>query len=298
MKPAQKRDVVTFLHTGYRISERRAADVIQINRSSLRYRSTARDQTALRMRLRDLAAARVRYGYRRLHVLLRREGWPVNHKRVYRLYRLEGLGLRLKPRRKRVSQLRVVAPAATAPNERWAMDFMSDSLYDGRRFRLLTLVDTATRECPAIEVGQSLTGQQGVTVLNRVKGVRGVPNVIAVDTGPEFISKALDAWAHENGVRLEFSRPGTPTDNPYIEAFNGRVRDECLSQHWFASLEDARHIIETWRLDYNHDRPHGALGNRTPAAVGASWRPAPDGPIGKELTQPVERTGNRQTGVG
>lgn len=293
MKPAQKRDLVTFLQTGFRISERRAAAVIHITRSSLRYRSTARDQTALRMRLRDLAAARVRYGYRRLHVLLRREGWHVNHKRVYRLYRLEGLGLRLKARRKRVSQGRVVAPPATQPNERWAMDFMTDSLYDGRRFRLLTLVDTATRECPAIEVGQSLTGQRVVAVLNRLKGSRGVPNVISVDNGPEFISKAVDAWAHAHGVQLEFSRPGTPTDNPYIEAFNGRVRAECLSQHWFTSLDDARHTIETWRLDYNQERPHGALGNRTPAAVAATWMPAPDGQLGEGVTQPVERTGTR-----
>jgi putative transposase len=288
---------VAFLQTGFRISERRAADVIQIGRSSLRYRSTARDQTALRMRLRDLAAARVRYGYRRLHVLLRREGWAVNHKRVYRLYRLEGLGLRLKPRRKRVSAVRVVAPAATKPNERWAMDFMTDSLYDGRRFRLLTLVDTATRECPAIEVGQSLTGQRVVAMLNRLRESRGVPNVISVDNGPEFVSKAVDAWAHAHGVQLEFNRPGTPTDNPSIEAFNGRVRDECLSQHWFTSLDDARHTIETWRLDYNNERPHGALGNRTPAAFAAAWTPASDSQLGKGLPQPVERFGNRCTGV-
>ncbi len=249
------------------------------------------------MRLRDLAAARVRYRYRRLHVLLRREGWRVNHKRVYRLYRLEGLGLRLKQRRKRVSAVRVVPPQATKPNERWAMDFMTDSLYDGRRFRLLTLVDTVTRECPAIEVGQSLTGQQVVAVLNRVKVTRGLPNVIAVDNGPEFISKALDTWAHDNGIQLEFSRPGTPTDNPYIEAFNGRLRDECLDQHWFASLDDARQTIESWRLDYNHERPHGALGNRTPATVAASWTPAPEGQLGKGVTQHLERAGSRRNAV-
>lgn len=288
---------MTFLETGFRISERRACEVLQFSRASLRYRSTARDQTALRIRLRDLAAARIRYGYRRLHVLLRREGWRVNHKRVYRLYRLEGLGLRLKLRRKRVSSVRVVPPPATQPNERWAMDFMTDSLYDGRHFRLLTLVDTVTRECPAIEVGQSLTGQRVVTVLNRLKLARRLPKVIAVDNGPEFISKALDAWAHEHGVQLEFSRPGTPTDNPYIEAFNGRLRDECLDQHWFASLDDARRTIERWRLDYNHERPHGALGNRTPAVFAASWTPAPDGQLGKGVTQQVERIGSRWNAV-
>ncbi len=249
------------------------------------------------MRLRDLAIARVRYGYRRLHVLLRREGWRVNHKRVYRLYRLEGLGLRLKHRRKRVSAGRVVAPPATKPNARWAMDFMTDSLYAGRCFRMLTLVDTATRECPAIEVGQSLTGQRVVAVLNRLKVTRGLPHVISVDNGPEFISKALDAWAHDHGVHLAFSRPGTPTDNPYIEAFHGRLREACLDQHWLASLEDGRRIIEGWRQDYNNERPYGALGNRTPAAVAASWTPAPDDQLGKGVTQHLERIGSRWNAV-
>lgn len=251
--------------------------MLQLSRSSLRYRSTARDQSALRMRLRDLAAARVRYGYRRLHVLLRREGWRVNHKRVYRLYRLEGLGLRLKPRRKRVSPGRVVLPTATQPNERWSMDFMTDQLQDGRRFRVLTLVDTVTRESPALVVGQSLTGQQVVALLDGLKATHGIPQRIAVDNGPEFISQVLDAWAHRNGVQLEFSRPGTPTDNAYIEAFNGRFRDECLNQHWFASIDEARNTIESWRHEYNLERPHSALGNLTPAAFAAQWTAVPNG---------------------
>ncbi len=285
------------LQTGFRISERRACEVLQLSRSSLRYRSTARDQTALRMRLRDLAAARVRYGYRRLHVLLRREGWHVNHKRVYRLYRLEGVGLRLKQRRKRVSSVRVVPPQATKPNERWAMDFMTDSLYDGRRFRVLTLVDTVTRECPAIEVGQSLTGQRVVTVLNRLRVARGLPNVIAVDNGPEFISKALDAWAHEHGVQLAFSRPGTPTDNAYIEAFNGRLREECLNQHWFASIDDAQRTIEGWRQDYNNERPHGALGNVTPQAFAAQWTTPVEHALWQGLTHRLEGSGSRRNRV-
>ncbi len=279
------------------MSERRACDVLRIGRSSLRYHSRARDQIALRMRLRDLAATRVRYGYRRLHVLLQREGWHVNHKRVYRLYRLEGLGLRLKQRRKRVSAVRVMAPPATKPNERWAMDFMTDSLYDGRRFRMLTLVDTVTRECPVIEVGQSVTGQRVVAVHNRLKVTRGLPHVIAVDNGPEFISKALDAWAHANGVQLEFSRPGTPTDNPYIEAFNGRLREECLDRHWFASLEDARRTIENWRQDYNTERPHGALGNVTPQACAAQWTSSDEHHVWKGLTYRLDGSGGRQTHV-
>jgi putative transposase len=245
--------------------------VLQVPRSTLRYRSQAQDQTPLRMRLRELAAARVRYGYRRLHVLLQREGWRVNHKRVYRLYRLDGLALRLRRRRKRISAVRVVPPSATAPNERWSMDFMSDNLYDGRRFRILTLVDNVSRESPAIEVDRSLTGQRVVAVLERLKATQRLPKRIAVDNGPEFISKALDAWAHRNGVELEFNRPGTPTDNAYIEAFNGRFREECLDQHWFVSIDDARITIEAWRQEYNAERPHSALANLTPQAFAVHW---------------------------
>lgn len=193
MRPAEKRTIVAELQTGFRVSARRACAVVQLNRSTLTYRQHAPDQTLLRMRLRDLAAARVRYGYRHLHVLLRREGWHINHKRVFRLYRLDGLNLRLKRTRKRVSQLRVMPPAATAPNECWSMDFMSDRLYDGRRFRILTLVDTVSRVSPAIEVDRSLTGERVVQVLERATLLFGGPQRISVDNGPEFISKALDA---------------------------------------------------------------------------------------------------------
>ncbi len=148
---------------------------------------------------------------------------------------------------------------------------MSDRLADGRRFRVLTLVDTMTRESPAIAVDTSFSGSAVVAVLERVAQTHGLPKIIQVDNGPEFVSKALDAWAHPNGVKLAFSRPGTPTDNPYIEAFNGRLRAECLDQHWFVSLEDARTIIEDWRVEYNTERPHTALNNQTPAAYRANW---------------------------
>lgn len=226
------------------------------------------------MRLRELASVRVRYGYRRLHILLRREGWRVNHKRVYRLYHLEGLLVRSNIRRKRVSALRPLRPllpAAQAPNEHWSMDFMSDSLASGQRLRLLTLVDNMTRESPAIEVDRSLTGQRVVAVLERLAAQRGLPQILQLDNGPEFTSRALDEWAHRRGVKLAFSRPGTPTDNPFIEAFNGRVRAECLDQHWFVSLEEARHCLEEWRRDYNTHRPHTSLGNQTPASFAAAW---------------------------
>ncbi len=273
MKPAQKRAAVRFFRVGFRVSERRACRVAGLPRSSCRYRSVAQDQTALRVRLRDLAAVRVRYGYRRLHVLLQREGWRVNHKRIHRLYREEGLSIRVKPKRKRVSALRISPPPAQRPQERWSLDFLADSLADGRRFRVLTIVDNVSRVSPAIEAGVSLTGERVVAVLERLKGAIGMPQRIAIDNGPEFISKALDAWAYRNGVQLEFSRPGKPTDNAFAESFNGRFRDECLNQHWFASLEEARQIIEAWRVEYNTERPHRSLRQQTPAAAAAAWTP-------------------------
>ena len=267
LKLPRQRELVTQLQ----VSERRACRVLQFPRATLRYRSVAQDQTPLRMRLRELAAARVRYGYRRLHVLLHREGWRVNHKRIYRLYRLEGLALRRRCRRKRASAMRVIPAQAQAPNERWSMDFVSDTLADGQRFRALTFVDNVRRVSPVIEVDRSITGQRVVAVLERLKAVQGVPKRIAVDNGPEFISKVLDAWAHENGVQLEFSRPGKPTDNAFIESFNGRLRQDCLNQHWFRSLEEARTIIEAWRQDYHANHPHSALGYVAPQVFAEHW---------------------------
>ncbi|BEQ16950.1 insertion element protein [Desulfoferula mesophila] len=263
--------MVDFLTTGLQVSERRACHLIRIARSTQRYQSQARDDTALRIRLKDLAASRVRYGYRRLHVLLLREGWAVNHKKVYRLYREMGLSLRLKRSKKRPSQVRGLVPVARRPNERWSMDFVSDSLHDGRRFRALTIVDNFTRVSPAIEVGVSITGKRVAMVLDRLKTLHGLPTMITVDHGPEFTSRALDEWAYRNGVKLDFTRPGRPTDNAYIESFNGKFRLECLNQNWFASLQDAQSKIEAWRRDYNWERPHSSLGNQTPRAFVQSW---------------------------
>lgn len=254
-----------YLEVAYKVSERRACGVLVVQRSSHRYRSVADEQAALRIRLRDLAAARVSYGYRRLHVLLRREGWQVNHKRVYRLYRQEGLLMRPKRPRRHVScQRRMERPTATRQDQCWSMDLMSDALVAGRRIRLLTLVDTVSRESPAIEVGSSIGGHQVVEVLDRLAQEHRVPKTIRVDNGPEFTSKVLDQWAYLHGVELDFSRPGKPTDNAYIESFNARVRQECLNESWFLSLEEARERLEAWRLDYNAQRPHMALGNRSP----------------------------------
>jgi putative transposase len=258
---------VKFLRVGFEVSERRACRVIAVDRASYRYKPLGDSpvQLALRIRLRDLSAVRIRYGYRRLHILLRREGWKVNHKRVYRLYREEGLSLRLKSRKKRVSTLRPARVEAQAPNEHWSMDFVSDQLADGRRFRVLTLVDNVSRVSPAIVADRSMGGHKVVEMLEQAAQRHGtLPKVISVDNGPEFTSKAVDEWAHRRGVKLQFSRPATPTDNPYIESFNGRLREECLNQHWFESLEEARQILEKWRMEYNTERPHSSLDNRTP----------------------------------
>lgn len=249
----------------YKVSQRRACAALVFARSVVRYESRADPQTELRMRLRDLAMARVGYGYRRLHVLLWREGWRVNHKRVYRLYRDEGLGMRKRPPRRRKACLkRELRPLAAEKNQCWSMDFMSDQLFDGRRIRLLTLVDNHTRESLAIHVAQRIRGMEVAEVLERVSKEHGKPQRIQVDNGPEFISKDVDLWAYWNHVKLDFSRPGKPTDNAYIESFNARFRLECLNEHWFMSLEDAREKTEEWRRDYNRNRPHSSLGNVPP----------------------------------
>jgi len=253
------------------VSERRTCRALEFSRTSCRYRSVADEQAELRIKIRDLAQARVSYGYRRLHVLLQREGYKVNHKRVYRLYKEEGLMMRPKrPRRSVAACRRVEKVNARYPNESWSMDFVSDELYNGQRIKLFTLVDNFTRESLAIEVAERMGGDRVVEVLMMVAAERGLPGMIRLDNGPEFTSKSLDQWAYLNGVKLDFSRPGKPTDNAFIESFNGRFRQECLNENWFLSLEDAREKVENWRLHYNGDRPHGALGNRTPLEYAAA----------------------------
>lgn len=231
-------------------------------------------------RMREIAAVRVRYGMPRIYVLLRREGWIVNRKRVHRLYVHAGLNLRARrPHRRKAAAMRLDRPALTASDPLWSMDFVSDALFDGRRFRALTLVDNFTRECLAIETAQSLRGEDVVSVLARIGITRGLPKRIQVDNGPEFISMALDRFAYERGIVLDYSRPGKPTDNPFIESFNGSLRDECLNTHWFLSLDDARDKIESWRRDYNHFRPHSSLANRPPALFAAAARVTSQRPI-------------------
>jgi len=257
--------VVDYLVAEWCLAERRACGLASLSRSTVRYRPRRSGDQELRERLRELAGERRRFGYRRLHVLLRREGHEVNHKRVYRLYREEGLTVR-KRRRKRVSRAeRVPLQAPAAPNQVWTSDFVHDALFWGRKIRMLTVEDAFTREALAIEVDTSLSGVRVARVLDRVTEERGaIPDVIVLDNGPELTSRALDQWAYERGVRLHFIDPGKPQQNGFIESFNGKLRDECLNEHWFLSLADARRIVEDWRMDYNQNRPHSSLGNLTP----------------------------------
>jgi len=234
-------------------------------RSSLRYGAAGSGDDKLRERVCILAYRWQRYGYRRLWVLLRREGWRVNHKRVYRIYRQEGLAVR-KRKRKRVARWRGEAPSQpTCTNSRWSMDFMSDATERRGRLKVLTVVDDYTRECLAIEVDAFLPGFRVVRVLERLGKRRGLPEEILMDNGPEFTSRALDVWAHRHGVKLRYIEPGKPMQNPYIESFNGKFRDECLNQHWFLNVIEAKQIIERWRQEYNEVRPHSSLGNVPPA---------------------------------
>jgi len=266
VRPVERRAVTRWMQETYRVSLRKACRASATAMSSMLYRPVRPDQSPLRQRIKEIATTRVSYGYRRVQVLLRREGWQVNAKRTNRLYREEGLCLRLKrPKRRRSAVRRQETVVANGANQLWAMDFMSDALGDGRKIRVLTVLDTFTRECVALEVGGGFGGADVARVLTRAGVQRGLPAVIHVDNGTEFTSKVFDHWAYSNKVRLDFSRPGKPTDNAFIESFNAQVRRECLSQHYFASLIDARVVLGGWREEYNNRRPHGSLGQRTPA---------------------------------
>jgi putative transposase len=264
---------VRFVQERFAVSQRRACGLVGIQPSTIRYRLRARDDEQVRRRLGELAKERSRFGYRRLHALLRREGFAVNHKRVLRLYRLAGLNLRRQKRKRMPSLTRGVPALPTRPNECWALDFVSDTLAWGRRIRCLTVVDCFTRESPAIEVDTSLPGARVVQVLDAVTAQRGLPETILMDNGPELTSRVLDQWAYTHGVRLRFIDPGKPIQNAFIESFNGRFRDECLNQHWFVNLAQARHLVDAWRLDYNRARPHSSLGYLTPDEFAVRVRP-------------------------
>ena len=277
MKPARRRQLVDHARSTWKVSIRRACSALVTEPSTYHYKSRRAGLAILCDRMNEIAATRVRYGYRRIHVLLRREGFAVNPKRVYRLYREMGLQLRNKsPRRRVKARLRDDRRPATRSNETWAMDFVHDQLATGRKLRVLTIVDTFSRFSPATEVRFNFRGADVVAVLERVGRRIGFPTAIRVDQGTEFTSRELDLWAYQRGVTLDFSRPGKPTDNAFIESFNGKFRAECLNAHWFMSLDDAQRKCETWRRDYNEQRPHSAIGNMTP--VEAMKRSAAHGP--------------------
>lgn len=271
MTPTAQRAAVGYLQKTYPISERRACRLAGAHRAMVRYRRRIKpDEAGIRERLRLLAGQRPRWGYRRLHVLLRREVGPINHKRVYRLYREEGLLMRRRKRKRVAFVPRGTQPQTWKRGEAWSMDFMQDVLIDGRRFRTLNILDLVTRECLAIEVDTSLPGQRVTRVLDQFVSWQGAPKQITVDNGPEFAGQVLDAWAYAHGVTLDFIEPGKPTQNAHIESFNGRFRDECLDLHWFGSLAHARTIIHAWKEDYNTQRPHSALQQQAPAVYAQS----------------------------
>ncbi|EGQ8297177.1 IS3 family transposase, partial [Vibrio parahaemolyticus] len=268
-----KRKAVKVIQKSTQLSERRACLLVGIQRASLRYQPQAnREDDKLQARIKELALERRRFGYRRIHRLLRREGFDVNHKRVYRLYC--ELGLTVSKRRRRKSQCVEREPLLlpSVPNHTWSMDFVMDALSNGRRIKCLTIVDDYTKECLDIPVATGISGDEVVITLESIAAFRGYPASIRTDQGPEFTGKALDQWAYQHGVILKLIQAGKPTQNAYIESFNGKFRDECLNEHWFRDLSHARELISIWRMDYNENRPHSALDYLTPSEFAATTR--------------------------
>lgn len=261
---AAKRRAVGYLEQAFGKGERWSCRTLGVSRASHRYERQRVDPPDLVKALLKLAADRPRYGYRFLHRKLRQQGFRYNHKRIQRLYREHDLAMRVRRRRRFASSPRVQPSRPTASGQQWAMDFVSDHLTSGRRFRTLNVVDEFDRRAPGILVETSISGERVARFLDEIAASSGLPKTIVVDNGPEFISNALDRWAHERGVVLHFIKPGTPTQNAFIESFNGSFRNECLQANWFDSLDEARQLIEAWRVDYNDERPHSSLGGLTP----------------------------------
>lgn len=253
-------------------SRRKACNLVGLCRATFYYRHHRQDDPALRQRIREIATKRRRFGQDRIYIVLRREGINVNHKKVSRLYREEKLTLRLKRRQKRAASVRVPLPVPDGPNQVLSMDFVFDQLATGRKFKTLTVVDDFTRECVAIEVDFGIGGERVTRVLDRICEERGKPRAIRCDNGPEFAGNALDRWAYQNSVVIDFIDPGKPNQNAYIESFNGRFREECLNDNQFVVLAEAQTVIGAWRKDYNEDRPHGSLNRMTPAEFAAKHR--------------------------
>ncbi len=280
--PVARREAVAHLQSAHQMSERRAIRVIGADRASVRYQSTRPDDGPLRARLKALAQERRRFGYRRLHVLLRREGHAINRKRVQRLYREERLMVRRRGGRKRALGTRAPWDRPLAANQCWSLDFVSDQMTDGRRFRILTLEDVCTRECLALVADTSLSGRRVARELDQVIRQRGRPATIVSDNGTELTSNAILGWSDDTGVGWHYIAPGKPQQNGFIESFNGRLRDELLNETLFRSLPHARAVLEAWRRDYNEERPHSKLGWMTPRAYASAIR----GETGRHAAQP------------
>lgn len=259
------RELVRGMYSDWAVSIRTACGAIGFDRSTFHDKSRRVDQAAVEKRIKEICETRVRYGYRRVHVLLDREGWGINIKKVYRIYRELGMQLRNKtPKRRVKAKLRDDRTEAVCSHDVWAMDFVHDQLATGKKLRILTVVDTFSRFVPVLDARFSYRGEDVVATLDRVCRRSGYPKTIRVDQGSEFISRDMDLWAYQRGVTLDFSRPGKPTDNAFIEAFNGKFRAECLNAHWFLTLADATEKLEAWRRYYNEERPHSAIGNKVP----------------------------------
>jgi len=295
--PAARREAVAHLRTSLGVSERRACSIIGADRNSVRYRSRRDGDAGLRGRLRELAQQRRRFGYRRLHILLLREGVKINRKRTQRLYAEEGLTVRRRKSRRRAVGARSPLPVMAQPNERWSLDFVHDQLVGGRRFRVLNVMDDVTRECLAAVVDTSISGKRVARELAHLVVMHGKPTTIVSDNGTELTSNAVLSWAGEAGIDWHYIAPGKPTQNGYVESFNGRMRDELLNETLFTSLAHAREAVAAWADDYNAERPHSALGYATPAAYAARLRPDASRPVatvaneGDNTRRPLVATG-------
>jgi putative transposase len=278
-----------YLQTDYKIGVTRACGLVQISRSSYGYQSRRPSDAPLRLAIRKKAQERKRWGYRRLQVLLQREGHMDNHKRIHRIYKEEGLQVRKRRRKRARTKRSFELLPSDGPNQRWSIDFMHDSTASGRKLRILNVVDDYTREALWMEVSSSISGQHVTRVLDQLIELYGKPQCLLTDNGPEFVGSALDAWTYDRKIKHQFIQPGKPNQNAYVESFNGRVRDECLNEHWWRNIDHARDQIEIWREDYNHVRPHGSLNKQTPAAFAEKSR-APLGGQGGRIrlatTQP------------
>jgi len=261
-----------YLQTDHKIGVTRACGLVQISRSSYRYQSRREDDGDLRTAIREKAQQRKRWGYRRLQVLLQRDGYMDNHKRIHRIYKEEGLQVRKRRRKRARTKRSFELLPSDGPNQRWSMDFMHDSTASGRKLRILNVVDDYTREALWMEVSTSISGQHVARVLDRLIELRGKPKNLLTDNGPEFAGTALDAWTYERKINHQFIQPGKPNQNAYVESFNGKVRDECLNEHWWRNIDHARNKIERWREDYNQVRPHSSLKNQTPNAFAKKSR--------------------------